>query len=354
MTLGAALVHPIADKPILSFAFFGCNRVDKEDWSKDVNPSSANVHQLEQTFRDISNIKPVPAIVFGGGDLVLGYDSVDTTYGQLRGWQQQFFQSDLAGKTTMIPFPGNHELNKKTDKGKLPNPETVPMWNRWYAQSGFRQMSANGPSDGGVNKDKLIGDQSRLNYSFDRNGVHFVVLNTDTVTSEKDPKTGLGKVAWIPARWARKDIEAAQKDKHIKAIFVTGHRNLVDGISSKGDSPIDKEPGAILLDAIRSNPKVRAYVCAHVHAWDSQNLGGASKAWQIIAGNGGSSLEKDWTPSEGTFFGFVVLDVFKSGKVVLHNYKRPTPAAPQKYCDPFPVHPAPAVPVDTVLFDPVK
>src|SRR5436190_22966607 len=106
-----------ADTLRLSFAFFGCNRIDKEDWdkSKASNPSSANLHQLEQTFQDLSRRTPIPRFVFGGGDLVLGYgdDDGQETYGQLTAWRKQFFQSPLAGKTAMIPFPGNHELNKK-------------------------------------------------------------------------------------------------------------------------------------------------------------------------------------------------------------------------------------------------
>lgn len=327
-----------ADSLAISFAFFGCNRIEKKDWedTRQANPSSANVPQLERTFRDLAEMKPVPSLVFAGGDLVMNYvdDGGEVLTEQLKGWQKLFWESPLAGKTTLIPFPGNHEVNKKVGDLKLPNPLTAAVWNRWFAQSGFKQMASNGPA----------GEQSRLNYSFDVHHVHFVVLNTDTTTSDS-------KVGWIPAEWACSDIEKAQRNPSVKAIFVTGHRNLVDGKSSKGDAPIAAEPAAKLLQAIQANTKVRAYVCAHVHAWDVVNLGGPSKAWQVIAGNGGSKLEEDWHPEGGTFFGFAVFDVYDSGKVVLHSYRRPTP--PGKYSDAMPA-PEPARPVDTVLYDPVK
>jgi len=345
--------HPAkADSIAVSFAFFGCNRLEKADIA-DGNPSSANLPQLQRTFQDISLLKPVPSLVFAGGDIVMNYenDEGQTLTSQLTGWQKQFFSSPLAGKTTLIPFPGNHETNRKIDKLKVPNPLTTAVWDKWYAQSGFKQMAANGPTAASDPADRLADDQSRLNYSFTVKGVHFVVLNTDTATKEMDPETKHPKVAWIPAEWARKDIEKAQGDASVKSIFVLGHRNLVDPTVCKGDSPIDKEPGQKLLQALRVNPKVRAYVCAHVHAWDLDPLGGPSKAWQVVAGNGGSKLEDDWKPSTGTFFGFVVINVYDSGKVVLRNFKRPTPAG--SYSDSEPA-PQPAKPVDTVLFDPVK
>lgn len=343
------------DSVSLSFAFFGCNRIEKKDWeeTRDANPSSANLPQLNRTFRDLAQMKRVPSLVFAGGDLVMNYidDKGEVLWEQLKDWQRVFWNSPLAGKCILVPFPGNHEVNKKVGDMKLPNPLTLPVWNRWYAQSGFRQLGFNGPLGKAGNPDRVVGDQSRLNYSFDVHHVHFVVLNTDTTTSVLDPKTGKPTVGWIPAEWARKDIERAQRDPSVKAIFVTGHRNLVDGKTSKGDAPIAPAAGVKLLNALRVNKKVRAYVCAHVHAWDVVNLGGASKAWQVIAGNGGSKLESDWAPAGGTFFGFAVLDVYKSGKVVLHNYRRPTPSG--KYSDGTP-KPEPAKPVDTVLYDPVK
>jgi hypothetical protein len=243
-------------------------------------------------------------------------------------------------------------MNKKIGDQRLTNPPTTALWNDWMRSSGFKQLAGNGPVPRGTNPDSLSNDQSILNYSFTRNGVHFVILNTDTATNKADGKDpSLTRIAWIPVEWARKDIAEADVDPGVHATFVMGHRNLVAPLASKGDAPIDPEAGTKLLSIIRSSKKTRAYVCAHVHAWDMVNLGGTSKAWQVVAGNGGSKLEKDWSPAGGTFFGFAAFDVFRSGRVVLHSYRRPTPAG--KYGDAEPA-PAAAKSIDTVLFDPVK
>lgn len=350
--------HPRFDHLAASFAFFGCNRMDVKDWeeTKQENPSSANLAQLNRTFQDLANLRPIPNLVFGGGDLVMNYadDQGETLRSQMMGWQKAFQSSPLEGKTIMVPFTGNHETNRKVGKQKLPNPATTAVWNRWFAQSGFRQMATNGPTVTNDKPDKLSADQSQMSYSFDFRQLHFVVLNTDTPTTVLDEKTGQPKVGWVPAKWAQQDIEAAQKNPKIKAIFVLGHRNLIDPTVCTGDSPIDKETGGMLVRTIQANPKVRAYVCAHVHAWDLEPMGGASRAWQVIAGNGGSVLEEDWKPKEGTYFGFVVINVYQSGKVVLRNFRRPTPPEPQRYFEDAPIKPPPARPVDTILFDPAK
>lgn len=347
--------QPRQDKVALSFAFFGCNRLDKKDAEAQLptNPSSANLPQLERTYADLAALSPIPELVFGGGDLVNNYadDNGETLIKQMTGWANHFKGSVLAGKTTMVPFPGNHELNKKLGDDRMQNPPTLDVWRTWYAASGFPQLGANGPKQGVDDDDAVVGDQSTLNYSFTKSGVHFVVLSTDTLTSAVDEKTGRKRIGWIPLEWTRRDIEAAQADPAVKAIFVLGHRNLISPDACKGDAPIDPVVGAKLLTVLQTNLKVRAYICAHVHAYDVKPLGGPSKAWQIVSGNGGSSLEKDWAPDGGTFFGFVVLDVFDSGKVVLRNFKRPTPAAPLKY---FEGVPEPAKPLETVLYDPVK
>ena len=183
-----------ADPIRLSFAFFGCNRVEKKDWedNRETNPSSANLPQLNRTLKDLAGMKHVPSLVFAGGDIVMNYidDKGEVLMEQLKGWQKAFWNSPLAGKCLVIPFPGNHEVNKKVGDLKLPNPLTLSVWNRWYAQSGFRQVASNGPKGTGANPDRVVGDQSRLNYSFTLHRVHFVVLNTDTTTSVLDPKTG--------------------------------------------------------------------------------------------------------------------------------------------------------------------
>ena len=45
--------------PTLTFAFFGCNRVDAKDLDPVKNPSSANQAQLAQTLREVAAAKKV-------------------------------------------------------------------------------------------------------------------------------------------------------------------------------------------------------------------------------------------------------------------------------------------------------
>ena len=119
----------------LSFIFMGCNRIQHKDWKKIKadDPSSANLPQLEQTFRDIVHLDHVPPYLFFMGDLVVNLEDDDgkTLKKQLDAWTSLYKASPLAAKTTLVPLPGNHEMLKKVgdDKDKdeeieVPNPAT--------------------------------------------------------------------------------------------------------------------------------------------------------------------------------------------------------------------------------------
>ncbi len=322
------------DPVVISFAFFGCNRMDKKDWEgqKDTNPSSANVPQLRQNFTDIANLRVVPSLVFCGGDIVMNYadDRGEVLRAQLDAWAIEAKSSPLFKKTTIVPMPGNHETNRKVGEDKITNPATVAVWDSWFNAEGFAKLATNAASA-----------EKSLNYSFDRAGVHFLVLNSDTVGAAN-------KIARIPLEWAQKDVKAANENPKVRAIFVLAHRNLIDPITAAGDAPIDVVDAKPFLVTLQHARKVRAFVCAHVHAFDITPLGGSSRARQVILGNGGSKLEKLWQPKRGTFFGFGVFDVYRSGRVVLRNYKRPVP---KNY---FSADTVPATSETVVLFNPKK
>ncbi len=305
---------PIQSDPVtFSFAFFGCNRVDKADWDVAANPSSANLPQLRQSFQDIAKISPMPKYLFMTGDLVLGYgnDKGEECRKQLDAWISEYKASSLNGKLTMVPISGNHEMNRKVKDEKLASPYTASMWNDWLAVNSLMPKLANGPLVGGP--DQISDDQSKLNFSFDEGNVHFVCLNTDTRTKDE-------RIGFVPANWAKADIDAATKAG--KTIFLLGHRNVVDGTSAAGDAPIEPKSGGELIKAMQASPNVLAYLCAHVHAWDVSKVNGALP-WQIIAGNGGSKLEKAWEPEGGKTYGFAVIEIHQSGTVDLVPYFRP-------------------------------
>ncbi len=321
-----------ADPVVYSFAFFGCNRVDKDDWNPESNPSSANLPQLRQSFEDISKIKPLPDLLFMTGDLVLGYgnDQGEEVRKQLDGWIAEYRHSPLNGKLKMIPLPGNHEMNRKVEDKKVASPYTTTVWNDWIKTNDLPPHSPNGPQEGGP--DQLSDDQSISNFSFSTGKLHFICLNTDARVSDE-------RIGFVPAHWIANDLKVA--DSKRMTTFILGHRNVVDGISCKGDAPIEPKSGREMIQAMQSSPGTVAYLCAHVHAWDVSKVDG-KKPWQIIAGNGGSKLEKDWKPEGGTTYGFAVIEVHKSGKIMLTPYFR---KAHKKY-DSEDVKPAkPAAPI---------
>ncbi len=345
LALSVCFAHSLfSPEPSVRFAFFGCNRVEKADI--ETYPSSANEPQLLQNLKDVAALSPRADFLFATGDIVMGYadDKGQVLKKQLGLWKAVADKVQLPKETRFIPMPGNHEMNRKAGDDKVSSEHTIAVWNDWYKASGYPIMSTNGPK----NVAEAQQDQSILNYSFDYRNVHFVVLNTDSLTTEKDATTGKVKIGWVPVAWIQKDIEAAEQDDMVQAIFVLGHRNIIDPAESKGDAPIDPAAAEKVLQTFQASKKLRGYLCAHVHAWDLKGMGPTS--WQVIAGNGGSKLEKGWSPKTGTYFGFSVIDVSAAGDITLHNYRRPTPEAPHKYCDDCDAARTPAKPTTAELY----
>ncbi|MES1227786.1 MAG: metallophosphoesterase [Armatimonadota bacterium] len=307
----------------LDFAFFGCNRVsdEVEKAQKAENFSSANVSELKGTFRDIA--KTNSEFVFVVGDLVNGYadDKGEHLKSQLDAWPSLV---TLNQGVNLVVAPGNHELNLKRKKLKLANPATDAVWTNWLRQNHYAKFGGNGPTPESDLEDKLATDQSMLNYSFTVGSTHFIVLNTDTRTTETMPGSTETKVAWIPAKWVADDIARAETDPGIRDVFLLGHRNLVDPVESKEEAPIDRGCAAKVVAAFAASTKVRAYLCAHVHAYDFKRIEG-TKAVQVVVGNGGSDLDESWKPATGRWFGFGVVRIHEDGKIGLVLYKRPAP-----------------------------
>jgi hypothetical protein len=98
---------------------------------------------------------------------------------------------------------------------EIPNPATGPVWVRWLSANGFDRFAGNGPTPASPNPDQIADDQSKLTYSFTVGDVHFVLLNTDTLTTT-------GNIGWIAYNWIEKDIEKAQQDPRIRTISCWG------------------------------------------------------------------------------------------------------------------------------------
>ncbi len=361
------------DEVALSFVYVGCNRVG---WSEKVDPatgakaplpvSTANAAQLLQTFRDVaSDLDPDPAYLFLCGDIVRNEQPGGSTLEQqLAHWQALWRGGALAGSrsTTLVPFPGNHEVLKSVEYARdtyyeVPNPTAYATWLSWLDAHGHFPESGNGPPAGGPGL--LVGDNSRLSYSFSVTMAsgkksHFVVLNTDSHSSFAcdDPgcyqppqrdvkfkgKTIEGTMSqavpgWIALDWASKDIALAVADPSVDAIFVLGHKPLLD----RGQRPQDPSTGRdtvfncgdrklaaalfAVLQSARTAGKFGGYLCAHQHRWDAFEMQGATPPalWQVIAGNGGTELDA------GDAFGFTCVQVWSSGKITATPYERKVP-----------------------------
>ena len=311
----------------LSFVFVGCNRISKADWDPAINPSAANVPQLQQTLTDIAALPRTPKFVFFTGDLVLALNKDSTLLaGQLDGWSQLYKAHPVSSKVALIPMTGNHEMLYKDKKSGLEfsNPGADQVWTQWLTASGFGGKAGNGPTSAAPNADALQDDQSKLSYSFDESGVHFVVLNTDTwTTTGSSSATELG---WIALHWLQADLAAAQANAQLSSIFVFGHKPVVNPSGSTlADDAINPALTAGVVAALDGTPKVKGYLAAHAHEWDARKLTGARGVYQVIAGNGGSALEAGWTASP-PYYGFSEALVYTSGRVGVVSHQRPVPS----------------------------
>ena len=318
-----------ADSLAASFVFVGCNRLQKADWSPQQNPSSANLPELQQTFADVSALTDKPHYFFFTGDLVLSLQQ-DTTNltSQLDAWAAVFKADPLSASVPLVPLVGNHEMLYKdaTLGAELSNGPADAVWTAWLTRQAFDSHAGNGPTTAGSNADALQDDQSKLSYSFDDSGNHYVVLNTDTWTTTADSSTQSTMIGWVALQWLTADLGAAQANPSVKSVFVFGHKPILSptGSTAEADAinPVLASGMASLLDA---TPKVKGYLCAHAHEWDARHLPGSRGVYQIVAGNGGSRLESGWNVAT-PFYGFTEARVYTSGRVGIVSHQRPVPS----------------------------
>ena len=338
---------PIDDTVVMSFAFVGGCRVSKSDLDPTNNPSSANLPELQQTLSDLAALPEVPKYWFFVGDLVDGLVSGHTTLQtQLNAWAQIYDATTLPTKLTLVPVVGNHEvLFKKTVSGtsvEVSNTSADAVWISWLASNGFAGHGGNGPTNGPPNQDSLQDDQSSMTYSFDDGANHFIVLDTDTWTTVADSTTGSTQVGWVALNWLQADIQTAQADPQITGIYVFGHKPLISPSgATDGSDAINPMLATTMMQTLDENSKVKGYFTAHSHEWFTSQLPGARGVTQIIAGNGGSSLETTWTEAN-PYFGFTVVKIYASGKVGAVSYQRPAPS-PYNSSTTSPATPAPEI-----------
>lgn len=309
-----------------SFAFVGCNRVDKADVAS-AGPSTANVAQLSQTFSDVVSLAPSPPLFFFTGDLVLGLDpNVVSLANELEAWAALYENdpSGFAAKVSLVALPGNHEMLAKSKGLEISNGGADSLFTAWLVKHHLDGFAGNGPVNASPNADALVDDQSRLTYSFDRGASHYVVLNTDTWTSIPDASMQHTRIGWVALHWLAADLAQAEANPAIAHVFVFGHKPIASPAGdTSADATIDASLAPDLAALLDASTKVRGYFCAHAHRWDASRLPGSRGVYQVVAGNGGSPPAGSWaTPT----FGFTEVRVYSTGRVGVVRHDRPVPS----------------------------
>lgn len=301
---------------VYRFSFVGCNRIGFEV-DPMTNPSTANLEQLRNTFREVAQADPRPSHLFFVGDLILGYTGYLSTVDQLQAWKNEYYRSALyRSGVELVPIVGNHEVLLSLQDSKkvwhdYPNPSAAKAWKdvmkpllKWR----------DGPTPDAPNKDDLTLSQDDMSFTVRDADVLFVVLNTDTFVD--NVTTGD-----IPLHWLADKLAEGQADDTIKHIFVLGHKPLI-----KPDMEAwiirdqEVEPALKLLNGC---PKVRAFLTAHYHFWDYRLMPGGIP--QVIAGNGGSQLKGSFADPSVGYFGYTMVDILRSGDIVVESWGRPVP-----------------------------
>ncbi|MEJ2691555.1 MAG: metallophosphoesterase [Candidatus Thiodiazotropha sp.] len=351
LALGTPGVY--ARELVTNFVYVGCNRVGFG--VEDPAPSTANVAQLKQTLADIAALPVKPKYFFFVGDLVLGMqaDEGETLTKELDAWMTLLDESRFAGSgIELLPIPGNHEADasEKISSGdyiEYPDPDNLAVWVDWLKTNHFAK-AGNGPSgEKELKRDLLAEDNNQIQtYSFDdlTAGVHYILLNTDSLSTVSNPLLPDKTVAsWVPYYWVERDLAGASKNPEIQKIVVLAHKPLVLENPGPHDIVYNAAPytlGDALLKLFSNTPKFAGYFCAHAHKWlYTDKLGPGRNVTQIIAGNGGSELEGDWSPAGGTYFGFTLVNLYDDNTVGVVSYNRPAPtpynaSAPQPVAKP--------------------
>lgn len=349
------------DGVILTFSTVGDSRQDPKNPDPTTLPLSGQDKIWLQSNKAWSRIirsvqKQRSDFLFFNGDMIMGYGkaSVPANNGTVDGIvesdlmqfyrQYGFWRGTVANLmetgTYVVPVAGNHETQcsdkVSTTCGIAGKHAMVENEKAWRANMGdlilddarfetlfgekpsFENIANNGALDG------LSTDQSKLSYSFDFRGSHFVVINTDPV----------GNDAHAPSKWLAGDLSAAA-ERGADHIFVFGHKPAFTYYY--GDSPVlPSSPSGLDQPALIPErdafwdviEKYRAtYFCGHEHIFNlsqprAEN-GGA--AWQVLVGSGGSPFEAspgDVTinPDTDRDYAWATVKIYENGLVKITGY----------------------------------
>ena len=337
------------DQEILTFSTVGDSRQDPLNFDATTAPLSGQdaiwLQNTKAWSRIIGSIQSQKSsLLFFNGDMIMGYGwakvpANNTTVAGivssdlLKFYQQYgFWRGMVAGLmengTYVVPVAGNHETQCKA-RGKTAKVENEDAWRANMGdlildnarfQSLFGQQPSNENTSNNGALDGLATDQSKLSYSFDFQGSHFVVINTDPV----------GKDAHAPTNWLAVDLAAAQA-RGVQHSFVFGHKPaytyyygadpthpLPSTPSGLDNFPADRNAFWNIIEQYGAT-----YFCGHEHIFNMTQP--QSAAWQILVGSGGSPFEA--TPTNATInpqtdrdYAWANVKVYRNGKVTITAY----------------------------------
>ena len=288
-------------KPDYTFVVIGDDRVDAKDTTG--NPATINLQNFKRILNDIALEKITPRYLFVNGDLVYGHTNAADTARlakELTEWIKVYEASPLPARgVKLVAIPGNHE----TCDGEQPQQKAIAGNEAVFVRVMNNYIAGNnGPHATGLvpGTDSLTTDQSRLTYSFNYGGNHFVILNTDAVGRES-------RVAW---HWLKQDLDTTRK-KYLHT-FVFGHKPPY--------SPVPKSEVAMenykanrdsMWAAIEKN-NVDFYFGSHFHMWDTVHPHG-NKTYEVICGNAGANT---YAADKGgwinPYYGYTIVAIYNT------------------------------------------
>lgn len=305
------------------------NTAQDEIWLQSTAVWARMLHEIERQ-------RP-QALIFNG-DMVYGYRkdlaALDREYAFWRGMIAGLMERG----TYVIPVPGNHEVQWSETKsdGSTVKAAVEVKEHAWRANMGdliidvarWQKLTGtdlnawhigNTPAqtrDGGA--DGISTDQRQLSYSFDVGEIHIAVINTDPV----------GNDASAPTAWLARDMGAAQI-RGAKRFFVFGHKPAFtyfpEGADKKKADGFDGRPALrdAFWDVIEKYDAT--YFCGHQHVYHASQprIAQGGKAWQVIAGTGGSPFSikpRQSARLEDRLYAWVDVSVHKNGGVLMQAW----------------------------------
>ncbi|MFT5823887.1 MAG: hypothetical protein ACI8ZM_005152 [Crocinitomix sp.] len=306
----------ISDSVLLSFAFVGCNRIDRKDtanWAA-TDSSSANLSVLKRVMHEVMELDRQPDLFFFLGDIVLAETNLLRLNTELENWVKLYNDTSQTGPMSanpsieMVAVPGNHEMLTYKKYKDAPLHSEFPL--AGSTESWMHYMKDFMPSD----RDYITGPDSvnnQMTFSFVRGNVAFIMMNTDTYNgpSQTYPHGREGMIAYD---WITTKTEEYQNNPTIDHVFVMGHKPAYT--ESKADPTLhfdtihagfmhSEELWLELMD-----DTVVAMLSAHAHTY-SRNQPMGHGTYQVIAGNGGSK--------DPEFYGYTLVNIMSSGEVQL-------------------------------------